>query len=98
MVYVDGSFVTSREHPDDFDVCWDTTGVDGDQLKQLAPLLLKVDKGGWDAQKLKYRGKFFPTQVIEGGSGKVFLEFFQIDKTTGNHKGIVALKLREIWS
>jgi hypothetical protein len=30
--YVDGSFVTSKERPRDFDGCWDANGVDGDLL------------------------------------------------------------------
>jgi hypothetical protein len=92
--YVDGSFVTSKERPNDFDICWDTTGVDGNLLD---PLLLKFDNGRI-AQKVKYLGEFFPAQIVESGSGKTFLEFFQIDKATGNSKGIVVLNLREIWS
>jgi hypothetical protein len=94
MVYVDGSFVTAKEHPNDFDICWDITGVDIDRLD---PLLLKLDNGRI-AQKIKYLGEFFPAQITEGGSGKTFLEFFQIDKTTGSSKGIIALNLWEIWS
>jgi hypothetical protein len=33
---------------------------------------------------------------IEGGSGETFLEFFQIDKETGNPKGIIVLDLRRL--
>jgi hypothetical protein len=94
VVYVDGSFVTSKEHPNDFDICWDMTGVNP---ALLDPLLLKLDDGRI-AQKIKYLGEFFPAQFIEGGSGKTFLDFFQNDKVTGNFKGIVALNLWEIWS
>jgi hypothetical protein len=94
VVYVDGSFVTAKEHPNDFDICWDITGVNPDLLD---PLLLKLDNGRI-AQKVKYLGEFFPAQIFEGVSGKTFLEFFQIDKATGNPKGIVALNLWEIWS
>jgi hypothetical protein len=94
VVYVDGSFVTSKEYPNDFDICWDTTGVNPDLLD---PLLLKLDDGRI-AQKIKYLGEFFPAHWTEGGSGKTFLDFFQIDKATGNSKGIVILNLWEIWS
>ncbi len=94
MAYVDGSFVTVKEHPNDFDICWDITGVNPNLLD---PVLLKFDKGRF-AQKIKYFGEFFPAQVTESSTGVVFLEFFQIDKATGNPKGIVALNLREIWS
>jgi len=27
-IYIDGSFVTSKEHPGDFDACWDLNNVD----------------------------------------------------------------------
>lgn len=27
MVFVGGSFVTSKEFPGDYDACWDTVGV-----------------------------------------------------------------------
>lgn len=94
VVYVDGSFVTAKKHPNDFDICWDITGVNP---ALLDPLLLKLDNSRV-AQKVKYLGEFFPAQIPEGVSGKTFLEFFQTDKATGNPKGIVALNLWEIWS
>ena len=94
QVYVDGSFVTVKEHPNDFDICWDIEGVNPNLLN---PLLLKLDDGR-SAQKVKYLGELFPAQVKEKGSGQTFLNFFQIDKATGGSKGIVVLKLWEIWS
>src|SRR5260370_42461380 len=36
-VYVDGSFVTAKEFPGDFDACWELAGVDPDLLD---PVLL----------------------------------------------------------
>lgn len=91
-VYVDGSFVTSKIVPGDYDACWDRTNVD---LNLLDPVLLDFSKGR-AAMKAKYLGDWFPAQMLEGGSGKVFLEFFQKDKTTGNPKGIVMLETRGI--
>ena len=89
-VYIDGSFVTNKLVPNDFDACWDIEGVDPDQLD---PVLLTFDDRR-AAQKAKYLGELFPAQLTEGGSGGSFLEFFQVDKETGNPKGIVALDLR----
>lgn len=89
-VYIDGSFVTTKLVPNDFDACWDIEGVDPDQLD---PVLLIFDDSR-AAQKAKYLGELFPAQLTEGGSGGSFLEFFQVDKETGNPKGIVALDLR----
>lgn len=92
-IYVDGSFVTSKVSPGDFDACWDTKGVDLYLLKRSDPVLLTFTKGR-AAQKAKYLGEFFPADMTEGGSGETFLEFFQIDKETGDAKGIIALDLR----
>jgi len=89
FVYLDGSFVTSKETPGDFDACWDTDGVKG-QL--LDPVLLTFhDKRV--AQKMKYFGELFPASNLNGNSGYTFLDFFQIDKETGDPKGIVGIDL-----
>jgi hypothetical protein len=90
--YVDGSFVTAKQRPNDYDGCWDIEGVDPDRLD---PVLLTFDRGR-AAQKAKYLGELFPTQFREGGSGTTFLEFFQIDKETGDSKGIIVIELQEL--
>src|SRR6185369_11503711 len=81
--YIDGSFVTSKEIPGDYDSCWSVVGVDPSQLD---PVLLKFDDGR-RAMKAKYLGDLFPAEVEEGGSGRLFVDFFQIDKDTGASKG-----------
>ena len=91
-VYVDGSFVTAKNVPNDFDACWDTVGVNPDLLD---PILLTL-KDGRAAQKAKYFGELFPAQLPEGISGLRFLEFFQIDKETGKQKGVIAIDLRRL--
>ena len=88
--YIDGSFVTAKEVPNDFDACWDIEGVNPDLLD---PILLKFDDGRL-AQRIKFLGELFPAQTQETGSGRIFLEFFQTDKETGNPKGIVATAVR----
>ena len=87
--YVDGSFVSSKLVPGDFDACWDATGVD---LHKLDPVLLKFGAGR-AAQKAKFGGEFFPAGMSAGEEERVFLDFFQTDKDTGAQKGIVALDL-----
>jgi hypothetical protein len=89
-VYIDGSFVTTKEIPADFDGCWDLEGVD---VSLLDPVLLDFHSGRL-AQKAKYGGELFPAQFTENGSGKTFLDFFANDKETGDAKGIVALNLQ----
>jgi hypothetical protein len=91
--YVDGSFVTAKDAPGDFDGCWEVTGVDPTRLD---PILLTFGSGRL-AQKIKYKGEMFPAQcVADGVSGRMFLEFFQIAKDTGKAKGIIALDLRRL--
>lgn len=83
-LYLDGSFVTSKQIPADFDACWDSAGVDPGLLD---PVLLDFS-GGRAAQKVKYRGELLPSSV--------FLDFFQIDKQSGRSKGIIVLDLRRL--
>jgi hypothetical protein len=88
-VYVDGSFITEKSVPGDFDGCWNVTDVDPTLLD---PVLLDFAYSR-AAQKAKYLGEFFPAQLVEGGSGDTFLDFFQTDRNTGDPKGIVAIDL-----
>jgi hypothetical protein len=90
-IYVDGSFVTSKEHPNDFDACWSLL----DEDENLVPPILFDLSNQRVAQKAKFGGELFPANMIEGGGGKSFLEFFQTDKLTGLPKGIVGIKLRQ---
>jgi hypothetical protein len=91
IIYIDGSFVTKKEKPGDFDACWDTTGVDIDFLYQLDPILFTFDNKR-AAQKIKYLGELFPASNQADLAGNTFLEFFQIDRN-GDQKGIVAIDL-----
>ena len=85
---MDGSFVTDKPDPGDFDVCWDHNGVD---RARVDPVLLTFDNDR-ALQKMKYRGEFFPN-VVERSSGYLFRDFFQIHKSSGEAKGIVELDL-----
>lgn len=88
-VFLDGSFVTGKPHPSDFDACWDPTGVN---LAQIDPVLLTFnDKRA--AQKAKYYGEFFPSTVPANPAGAVFVDYFQVDRFTGAPKGIVSIDL-----
>ena len=86
-VYIDGSFVTSKEMPNDFDACWEEEGV---APELLDPELLHFDAGR-AAQKARYQGELFPASIGATADGMSFLEFFQTDRETGRTKGIVAV-------
>ncbi len=86
-VWLNGSFVTAKDEPGDFDACWDTDGVD---LDEIDPVFLDFSAGRV-AQKRRFGGEFFPN-VVEAGTGLAFAEFFQNERD-GSRKGIVALNL-----
>jgi hypothetical protein len=88
FAYLDGSFVTNKEVPNDYDLCWDMGGV------KLHAVLLDVDFPR-ATQKARYRGDILPN-VVETGSGAPFVDFFQNNKITGGKKGIVAINLEEL--
>ncbi|MCI0441220.1 MAG: hypothetical protein L0177_19130 [Chloroflexi bacterium] len=86
-VYIDGSLVTAKEEPKDWDSCWEFEGVD----QRLLDPVLRTFSNDVAAQKRKYRGEIYAVRV---GRGDVrYLEFFQRDRT-GRRKGIIALNLR----
>jgi predicted nucleotidyltransferase len=88
-VYVNGSFVTSKERPNDIDACWDIDGVDADALD---PVFFDFDDGR-AAQKARFGAEFFPARLPEGLTGRAFMDFFQVDRQTGEPKGIIELRL-----
>ena len=90
--YVGGSFVTATLLPGDFDACWATEGV---VPELLDPVLLDFNNER-AAQKAKFYGELFPADFREEASGFTFYEFFQVDKETGEPKGIVSLDLRRL--
>jgi hypothetical protein len=88
-VYVDGSFVTAKSTPGDFDGCWEPDGVD---LGRLDPTLYDFDAGR-RAQKRKYGGELFPASFPADSAGSVMLELFQRDRDANVRKGIIVIDL-----
>lgn len=87
--YLNGSFVTAKELPGDFDGCWEVASVD---VNLLDPVLLDFANLR-AAQRAKYQGELFPAHIPADLFGTPFLEFFQRDRRTGSPKGIVAIDL-----
>lgn len=90
VAYIDGSFVTEKLEPGDFDACWEEVGVDPEALD---PVLLDFTRRR-AKQKAKFGGELFPASQSADPAGTSFVEFFQNDKATGDRKGIVAIDLR----
>ena len=92
IAYVDGSFVTAKEQPDDFDGCWDAMGVDAGRLD---PVLLDFTHAR-TAQKERFGGELFPAIArADPESEALFLDFFQRDRD-GERKGIVQIDLEDL--
>lgn len=91
-IYVNGSFVTDKLNPGDFDACWDSETVDFRLLRMLAPTLLDLnDKRR--GQKAQYGGEFFQADWIVDEAGTTALDLFQSDKQQ-QRKGIIAIDLQ----
>lgn len=91
QLWVDGSFVTDKERPGDYDACWSWEGVDEDLLD---PMLIDYSPTGRAATRAKYLGDLFFAGV-ELRSGLPFVEFFQRTRDGGT-KGIVLLNPMEV--
>lgn len=85
---VDGSFVTKRHNPSDYDCCYKRAECN---MSLLDPVLDDFDNERF-AMKKKYGGEYFPSEWIECGSFEPFEIFFQHDKN-GRAKGVVLLDL-----
>ncbi len=87
-LFLDGSYVSSKPKPSDFDGCWSPDDVDPSLLD---PVLLDFSNSRLN-QKTKFLGELFPLNA-QAAPGQIFLDFFQVEKHTGGQKGIVAIDL-----
>lgn len=93
-IFIDGSFTTDKEDPNDIDGCWSNENADPD----------KLDKRFWDWKdieefeanrdqlKKEFGVDFFMAEDTEGISMKPFPDFFQVNRD-GEPKGIVQIKI-----
>ena len=93
-VFIDGSFVSDKDEPNDVDGCWSRVGA----------VASKLDSRFWDfADVTDMRAKrqslkqdfgidFYMAESIESGSGKHFPEFFQTNRD-GQAKGIIEVSI-----
>lgn len=90
LALIDGSFVTAKRFPGDYDGAWDPGGVDPGLVD---PILLTFDNSR-AAMKAKYLGELFPA-TWPAAPGIAFAEFFQKDRD-GVAKGLVRLGLKDL--
>jgi hypothetical protein len=87
IVLLDGSFISGKPLPQDYDATWEPRGVDPTLLD---PVLLDFSRGR-AAMKAKYGGEFFPASGV-AAPGVLYREFFQKDRS-GVAKGILQIDL-----
>jgi hypothetical protein len=92
IIYLDGSYITTKELPGDMDICWDNTGIDLYNAFAIMPVLWDLDPPRREQQHL-YTADIFPANIIEASSRKYFIDFFQCDKNSGSPKGIIQIEI-----
>ncbi len=91
VIYIDGSFITKKIYPRDFDLCWDEDGVNYELSKTTYRGLFDF---GFKMQNMKKRYGEDIVQMTNYANerGTSFLNYFQEDKQ-GREKGIVKISL-----
>lgn len=95
FLLIDGSYVTEKENPEDIDGCWSASG--NIVVEKIDPIFwnfstpAEFQKNRMKA-KSKYGVDFFIAEMIEGGSGKPFSDFFRTNRD-GDDKGIIKIFL-----
>lgn len=90
LIYLDGSYVTAKPMPGDYDACWEPAGVEREKLD--AVFFDHSNKRA--AQKAKFGGEYLP--VVRDSEGHSFIDLFQREKFTGGTKGILSIPLTAI--
>lgn len=87
--HLDGSFITSKHHPGDYDALWDARGVD---LAKIDPCLLDYPKD-LEVINERFAGDIFPDYAIPEGSISFYLQRMQRETRADvpRAKGIVRL-------
>lgn len=93
-VYIDGSFVSSKEEPNDVDGCW--SSINADATKLDARFWDFSDESDFQLKRSSLRQEFgidfFIAELIEGHSGEAFPAFIQSNRD-GLTKGIILVNL-----
>lgn len=86
-VLLNGSFVSDKELPEDYDGVWYTRGTD---VRLVDPVLLDLSHTR-SAMKSKYLGELFPSGVM-ATPGVLYEDFFKTDRNN-IPKGIIQIDL-----
>ena len=87
---LNGSFVSAKALPGDYDAAWETAGVDPNLLD---PVLLDFSNRR-AAMKAKYLGDLFPASAL-AAPGVLYRDFFRTDRS-GVEKGVLSIDLESL--
>lgn len=86
-IFLDGSFITRKDKPGDFDACWEPFELVN---RPKDAFLIDESVEGWKARKAKYLGDIFPRHADKYGDR---VEKWQFDERTERQKGIIFIDL-----
>ena len=86
--YLNGSFVTAKPEPIDYDGCWEILGVDSSAIDDTF-----VGANSPAKQKATYGGALYPVDAFVDPAWEFMLDWFQEDRD-GNRKGLIILDPR----
>jgi hypothetical protein len=90
-IYIDGSFVSAKLEPGDWDACFDCCPV------KIPDLLIQYPLFDRKKQKKLYGGELFSAFVAADEYGTIYLDFFQQQKeNSAKKKGIIKINLNTI--
>lgn len=91
-IYIDGSFVTTKLEPGDWDACFECPQPPDPCLIKLVSKYPLIDR---KEQKKRYKGELFPAWVFADAAQTIlYRDFFQQVRNTTLRKGIVKIKLQ----
>lgn len=94
FIYIDGSFVTDKLEPNDWDACFNGDREVCKKILVRDAILILDEEPKRKLQKEKYCGELYHIHVPYGYDGESMLDFFQkIKYQPRKKKGIIKIKL-----
>lgn len=89
FVYIDGSFVSTKEYPEDIDLCFDLTDVKAEKLEETFPQFFDPNERGKIHRNLLCHILYFDNNDTS------LFDLLETDRE-GNLKGFIKLILKDL--
>jgi hypothetical protein len=93
-LYLDGSIITDKLSPGDWDACYDAPIGLLNELRKQDPILFSNNAENKKKRKEKYGGDLFFAGLSVNPERMSFIEFFQQIRDSDEKKGIVKINLQ----